>query len=55
MLTDEHLTIWGDQKRYVVGGWRVQRSGTLSEPPFSIDVSGYNLSRRAHQKGRITT
>ena len=28
MLGDDHLTIWSDQKRYVVGGWRVQRSGS---------------------------
>jgi len=28
MLGDDHLTIWSNQKRYVVGGWRVQRSGT---------------------------
>jgi hypothetical protein len=51
MLGDDHLTIRSDQKRHVVGGWRVQRSGT----PFSIDGSGYNLSLRAHQKDRVTT
>lgn len=28
ILGDDHVTVWTDQKRYVVGGWRVGKAGT---------------------------
>jgi hypothetical protein len=24
ILGDDHVTVWNDQKRYIVGGWQVQ-------------------------------
>ena len=27
ILGDDHVTVWSDQKRYVVAGWRVGKAG----------------------------
>jgi hypothetical protein len=37
ILGEDHVVVWNDEKRYIVGGWTIQKSGVPNaEIPSSI-------------------